>query len=182
MMIITDSHAHGWREQNDYFGQQDYGFHRLMLVQLLTFGVHIPAEIYFLSESTVTFKVQRNTILHWAWLCRRADAVVWILCVNMRVYTLVQVVKDNLLLFYDRHEPDHHNCRYISAKGWDIIWIFLFEPTVNISTNMNCSCIKAWYIFFLCAIELHCCPYTFENTSMSHMFLHYREHTHCSLF
>ncbi len=27
---------------------------------------------------------------------------------------------------------------------------------------------KAWYIFFLCAIELHCCPTIIKNTSASH--------------
>ncbi len=64
-MIITDKladrDAQGWHE-----GQQDEALHRLMPVQLLTFCVQIPAEIYFLSKSTVTFKVQSNTILHLA--------------------------------------------------------------------------------------------------------------------
>ncbi len=37
-------------------------------------------------------------------------------------------------------------------------------------------------------LELHCCPKTIHNTSMSHsvalggVFLDYHEHTHCNLF
>ena len=49
-------------------------------------------------------------------------------------------------------------------------------------------CVSKPDVFFLCAIELHFCPKTIENTSVSHtialgdMFLHYHEHTLCSLF
>lgn len=39
-------------------------------------------------------------------------------------------------------------------------WIYLLTSIVCV--------FKAWFILFLCAIELHCCPLTLKNTSMNH--------------
>ncbi len=76
-------------------------------------------------------------------------------------------------------------------KSVDILFFFSCQLTQHwmYPTSKYCLSIKAWYILFLCAIELHCCPKTIKNTSVSHtvalgeMFLHYCEHTHthCSL-
>ncbi len=45
-------------------------------------------------------------------------------------------------------------------------------------TNKYCVCIKAWYIFFLSAVQK-----LLQTTSHTvDMFLHHHEHTHCSLF
>ncbi len=78
-----------------------------------------------------------------------------------------------------------------------IFYIFLFVNKSHEKTYTNNKCIlltnivclsTAWCIFFLCAIELHCCPKTIKNTSVSHtvalghMLLYYHEHEKCGFF
>ncbi len=41
------------------------------------------------------------------------------------------------------------------------------ESESNDNSHKYCVCIKVRYIFFLWATELHCCPKTTKNTSMS---------------
>ena len=46
-------------------------------------------------------------------------------------------------------------CQQISFAAQNQQWM---PPT-----DKYCVCIKAWYIFFLCAIQLHCCPKTIKK-------------------
>ena len=61
------------------------------------------------------------------------------------------------------------------------------QQWTDLLTSIVCVS-KAWYILFLCAVDLRCCPKTIKNTSISHtaalgdMFLHHEEFGHVSLF
>ncbi len=75
---------------------------------------------------------------------------------------------------------------YMFVSVYKIPWKDKKQQQMHLLTSI--VCITAWYIFFLWATELHCCPETIKNTSVSHivalgdMFLHYCERTHCSFF
>lgn len=92
IMTITDrlqTTGLKWREC-DYFGGQDSAaLLRLMPVQLLTFCVHIPAEIYFLSKSTVTFL--KSSAKQY---CTEVDRGQMVFSGYFVVYMLVQMIKD----------------------------------------------------------------------------------------
>ncbi len=86
---------------------------------------------------------------------------------------------------------------YRNHKGW--VWwysvfVLLSKNALNktnqqwtFTTTKYCFS-KVWYILFLYAIELHCCPKTIKNTSRSRIVgldgisLHYHEHTHTVVY
>lgn len=47
---------------------------------------------------------------------------------------------------------------------------------------MSAVCINAWYLFFLCAMELHCCPSMSHTAAVGDRFFHCHEHTRDSLY
>ena len=61
------------------------------------------------------------------------------------------------------------------------------QQLTDLLTSIVCVS-KAWYIVFLYAVDLRCCPKTIENMSVSHitalgdMSFHYEEFGHVSLF
>ena len=75
-----------------------------------------------------------------------------------------------------------------AGGGWRFSIFFLLstnlmyrtKPTMKIYFIVLCVYPKPDMVF-LCAVDLHCCPKTTKNTSVSHI-LHHKDYSHVSLF